>query len=29
LAVVTLVLVPVLLLMKRSVAQKGAHIGGH
>jgi MFS transporter, DHA2 family, multidrug resistance protein len=28
LAVVTLALVPVVLLMKRSVAQKGAHIGG-
>ncbi len=28
-AVVTLVLVPVLLLMKRSVAQKGVRIGGH
>ena len=27
LAVVTLALVPVLLLMKRSVAEKGAHIG--
>ena len=27
LAVVTLVLVPVVLLMKRSVAEKGAHIG--
>jgi DHA2 family multidrug resistance protein len=26
-AVVTLVLVPVVLLMKRSVAEKGAHIG--
>jgi DHA2 family multidrug resistance protein len=29
LAVVTLALVPVVLLMKRSVAEKGAHIGGH
>jgi hypothetical protein len=28
LAVVTLAMVPVVLLMKRSVAQKGAHIGG-
>ncbi len=28
LSVVTLALVPVVLLMKRSVAQKGAHIGG-
>jgi len=28
-AVVTLVLAPVVLLMKRSVAEKGAHIGGH
>jgi len=28
LAVVTLVLVPVVLLMKRSVAEKGARIGG-
>jgi MFS transporter, DHA2 family, multidrug resistance protein len=27
-AVVTLVLVPVVLLMRRSVAEKGAHIGG-
>jgi hypothetical protein len=27
LAAVTLVLVPVVLLMKRSVAEKGAHIG--
>jgi hypothetical protein len=27
LAMVTLVLVPVVLLMKRSVAEKGAHIG--
>jgi hypothetical protein len=27
LAVVTLVLAPVVLLMKRSVAEKGAHIG--
>jgi hypothetical protein len=27
LAVVTAVLVPVVLLMKRSVAEKGAHIG--
>jgi hypothetical protein len=27
LSVVTLVLVPVVLLMKRSVAEKGAHIG--
>jgi hypothetical protein len=26
--VVTLVLVPVVLLMRRSVAEKGAHIGG-
>jgi len=28
LAVPTLLLVPVVLLMKRSVAEKGAHIGG-
>jgi DHA2 family multidrug resistance protein len=28
LSIVTLALVPVVLLMKRSVAQKGAHIGG-
>jgi MFS transporter, DHA2 family, multidrug resistance protein len=28
LSVVTLAMVPVVLLMKRSVAQKGAHIGG-
>ena len=28
LSVVTLVLVPVVLLMKRSVAEKGAHVGG-
>ena len=28
LAVVTLALVPIVLLMKRSVAQKGAHVGG-
>jgi len=27
LAVVTLALIPVVLLMKRSVAEKGAHIG--
>ena len=27
LSVVTLVLVPVVLLMKRSVAEKGAHVG--
>jgi MFS transporter, DHA2 family, multidrug resistance protein len=27
LAVVTLVLAPIVLLMKRSVAEKGAHIG--
>jgi MFS transporter, DHA2 family, multidrug resistance protein len=29
LAMVTLVLVPMVLLMKRSVAEKGANIGGH